>query len=85
MFAKITAHPCPIGILKTADARWKVNKTRIFFGHSYTSPSPSIYTIQQLGLGITKAYSTLIKNATKSIHAPLEHNERGTQDLQSIA
>ena len=47
---------------------WKLNKTKQFFGNSYTSPTPSIYTIQQLGLGITKAFSTHIRNATKSAY-----------------
>ena len=43
MFSKITKHPCPIGILRTADAYWKGNKTRTFYGYSYTSPTPSIH------------------------------------------
>ena len=52
-------------ILRTADAIWKQNKTRIFYGYSYTAPTTSIYTIQQLGLGITKGFSILLRNATK--------------------
>jgi hypothetical protein len=32
---------------------------------SDTAPSPSVYTIQKLGLGITKAFTTHIRNATK--------------------
>jgi hypothetical protein len=55
----------PLGILRTADANWKLNKNRNFFGFSYTAPTPTIYTIQQLGLGITKAYSLHIRNASK--------------------
>jgi hypothetical protein len=70
MLSKITRHPCPIGILKTADAIWKSNQNRHFFGHSYTSPTPTLFTIQQLSLGITKAFATHIKNATKTIQAP---------------
>ncbi len=69
MFTRATTHPCPIGILKTADAMWKTNKPRKFFGYSYTSPTPLISTIQQLGLGITKAFSSHIRNATKAAHA----------------
>ena len=30
-----------------------------------TVPTPSIHTLQQLGLGITKAFSLHIRNATK--------------------
>ena len=66
MCSRSITHPCPIGILRTADTYWKTNKTRHFFGNSYSSPTPSIYTIQQLGLGITKAYSTHIRNATRT-------------------
>jgi hypothetical protein len=61
MFRRATTTPCPTGILRTADANWKLNRTRKFFGHSYTSPSPSIFTIQQLGLGLTKAFSLHIR------------------------
>ena len=50
MLAKSTTSPSPIGILRTADCLWKQNKQRPFFGHSYTAPTPSIFTIQQLGL-----------------------------------
>ncbi len=68
MFHKATNDPCPLGILKTADFIWKQHKERTFFGHSYTAPTPSMYTIQQLGLGITKAYTShywnVIKNST---------------------
>jgi hypothetical protein len=35
-----------------------------------TYRTPSIYTIQQLGLGITKAFSTHIRNATRSYITP---------------
>ena len=66
MFTKSTNFPSPIGILRTADCLWKQNKQRPFFGHSYTAPTPSIFTIQQLGLGITKAFTTHIRNATRT-------------------
>ena len=80
MLAKITSHPCPIGVLKTADSMWKLNKTRKFFGYSYTSPTPSIYTTQQLGLGITKAFATHIRNAVKSLHTPAPNNNEREAD-----
>jgi len=66
MFAKSTNSPSPIGILRTADSLWKQSKQRSFFGHSYTAPTPSIFTIQQIGLGITKAFTTHIRNATRT-------------------
>jgi hypothetical protein len=45
MFTISTTHPFPIGILQTADCTWKSNKPWQFFGYSYSSPTPSIYTI----------------------------------------
>ena len=86
MLSNITRHPCPIGILKTADAMGKTNKTGGFFGFSYTSPTPSIFTTQQLGLGITKAFATHIKNADKrtSLAPVLQTTELETQDSLSV-
>jgi hypothetical protein len=85
MLSRITSHPCPIGILKTADSLWKTNKTRKFYGYSYTSPTPSIYTTQQLGIGITKAFATHIKNATKALHAPAPYNGRESSPITAAA
>ena len=65
MAYKATHSPCPTGILNTADTIWKHNKSRTFFGYSYTAPTPSIHTIQQLGLGITKGFSILLRNAIR--------------------
>ncbi len=72
MFHRATTTPCPIGILHTADATWITKLHGKFFRHSYTSPTPSIYTIQQLGLGITKAFLLHIQNATKQYSSMLE-------------
>ena len=85
MFKRATSHPSPIGILKTADAMWKSNPTRKFFGYSYTSPTPSIYTTQQLGLGITKAFSTHIRNAIKAAHATALQNRHDQSDSFSVS
>ena len=63
MAFKATTTPCPLGILQTADSVWKQNQIRPFYGHSYTSPTPSIHTIQQLGLGITKGLMTILRHA----------------------
>ena len=65
MAYKATHSPCPTGILDTADTIWKNNKSRTFFGYSYTAPTPSVHTIQQLGLGITKGFSVLLRNAIR--------------------
>ena len=82
MFAKATTPPCPLGILKTADAIWKTTKQRPFFGYSHTSPTPSIFTIQKLGLGITKAFALHIRNATRKVTvATNSHNHTRSNDL----
>jgi hypothetical protein len=62
------------------------NKTGGFFGFSYTSPTPTIFTTQQLGLGITKAFATHIKNAEKrsSLAPALQTAELEAQDSLSI-
>jgi hypothetical protein len=71
MHQRATTYPSPTGILNTADAVWKNTKSRNFYGFSYTSPTPQIHTIQQLGLGITKAFTLHIRNSTKR---DLKHN-----------
>lgn len=68
MFSLATSHPCPIGIFKTKDATQKSHKTQNFFGYSYTASTPSIYTIQQLGLSITKPFSNYIQNTTNAVY-----------------
>ena len=57
MFHRATNTPCSLGIQWTADANWKTTKSQTFFSHSYMAPTPSMHTIQQLGLGITKTFS----------------------------
>ena len=57
LYTAATNHPCPSGILRTASAVWSRTSTRKFFGHSYTAPTPVEHTLQQLGLGITKAFA----------------------------
>ena len=65
MYQRATTHPSPTGILQSADAYWKLNPTRKFYGYSHTAPTPQIHTLQQLGLGITKAFTLHIHNATR--------------------
>jgi len=74
MYNRATTHPTPTNILHTADEVWKLNKTRRFFGHSYTAPTPQIHTIQNLGLGITKAFSLHLRNSIKrSTTSPIQY------------
>lgn len=64
MYTRATSYPAPTAILHAADTHWKLNKTRRYYGYSHTSPTPQLHTIQQLGLGITKAFSLHIRNST---------------------
>ena len=58
MYSKATSHPIPLGILHTANAIWsRTADKRRFFGYSYTAPTPMEHTLQQLGLGVTKAFA----------------------------
>jgi len=50
-----------VGILTSADFFWKLSNSptrRTLYGNSYTIPTPSIHTIQQLGLAVSKSYSS---------------------------
>jgi hypothetical protein len=60
MYERATSTPAPCGILNEADNNWKQAQktqptTRRFFGNSYMAPTPSITTIQQIGIGIAHA------------------------------
>ena len=62
MYERATSLPAPSGILLEADHHWKHTQrtqptTQRFFGRSYMAPTPSITTIQQIGIGIAHAYS----------------------------
>ena len=74
MYEQASKPPCTLGILTSADFFWKQSKSptrRTFYGSSYTAPTPSrIYTIQQPGLAVSKSYSSLLTNATRTFHRP---------------
>ena len=67
----LSQHPVARGILLEADNNWKQTQkkqstTRQFFGHSFMALTPSITTIQQIGIDIAHAYSSLILKATQN-------------------
>jgi hypothetical protein len=64
MYHQATKSPSPTALLQTADRFWQQSKTRPFFGHSYTTPTPLIHTIQQMGLGTSKAFAKHLRNST---------------------
>ena len=67
MYHKVTHFPSPKGTLKLADHNWKLTQTRHFYGHSYSAsaPTPTIHTLQQIGLTITKAFTIHIRYARR--------------------
>ncbi len=73
MYNRATTLPAPIGIFIEADQWWKQlqsenqQQKQKFYGLSPLSPTPSITTIQQLGLGIVHAFSTLLINSFKKL------------------
>ena len=62
MYRRITTHPVPLGIVKTATAKGTATQQRAFFGHSYTALTPREYILQKLGLTITKAFALHLRN-----------------------
>ncbi len=65
--------PCSLGICLSAGLRWSQSASptrQTFFGNSYTAPTPSLFTLQLLGLSISKAFSLLLWNATHMFQLP---------------
>ncbi len=69
MYRRATNFPCPLDILTCASVNWQQTKTRRFYGHSYTAPNPTISTVQQIGLSITKAFALHLRNSTRKMNA----------------
>ena len=65
MYKRITTFPSPTGILQLADYNWTIHQPCHFFGHSYSSPIPSISTLQAIGLCISKSFAAHIRYATR--------------------
>ena len=83
MHRRITSAPSPKGILPHADHTWSTQRSRLFFGHSFTAPTPSISTIQLIGLCISKAFAAHVRYATLKFcdHHPPVHT---TGDVDSV-
>ncbi len=73
IYKQASQPPCPCGILASADLRWSQSASptrQIFFGNSYTSPTPGLYTLQIIRISISKAFSSLLCNATHTFQLP---------------
>jgi len=67
MYARVASHPTPQGIVPLASIRWKQHRTRPFFGHSYTAPTPHEFILQKMGLRFTKAFALHIRNSCRKL------------------
>ena len=65
MYSKHLHYPSPKGVLRLADHNWSTSHTHQFYDHSYLAPTPSITTIQKLGLSITKAFALHVRYASR--------------------
>jgi hypothetical protein len=62
MYKRISTFSSPTGILQLANHNWTIHQPHHFFGHSYSSPTtPSISTLQALGLCISKSFAAHIR------------------------
>jgi hypothetical protein len=67
LYKRASQPPCQLGILISIDIRWTQSaspRRRTLFGNSYTAPTPSLHSLQLIGLSKSKAYSSLLCNAT---------------------
>jgi hypothetical protein len=78
MHRRITSAPSPTGIHPHADHTWSTQRSRPFFGHSFTAPTPSISTIQLIGLCLSKSFAAHVRYATLKFcdHHPPVHTTR---------
>jgi hypothetical protein len=65
MYNRIMHFPSPKGILNLAKHNWSNSKSQQFYGYSYSAPTPTIATIQQLGFTISKAFTHHIRYASR--------------------
>ena len=78
MHRRVTSFPSPVGILPHADRVWSTTQPRTFYGHSYTAPTPSLSTLQNLGLCICKSFASHIEYACQKFRdrPPVQNSRR---------
>jgi hypothetical protein len=60
----ITSFPSLVWILPQADCVWSATRPRTFYGHFFTATTPSLLTLQNLGLCICKSFASHSNNNT---------------------
>jgi hypothetical protein len=63
-YTKLLQYPSPKGILLLANHNWSLHPTQHFYEHFYLAPTPSITTVQSLGVSFTKAFAHPIRYAS---------------------
>ena len=71
MYRRLTTSPCPSGVIIQAAIQWKKESATQFYGGSHTAPTPQEYTMQQLGLMLTRAYGMHLQKATQHMGTKL--------------
>jgi hypothetical protein len=54
----ITSFTSPVGFLPHAGRAWSTTRPHTFYGHSFTALTPSLSTVQNLGLCICKSFAS---------------------------
>jgi hypothetical protein len=57
MYTQLLQYPSPKGILLLANHIWLLHPTQHLYGNSYLAPTPSIITVQSLGVSLTEAFT----------------------------
>jgi hypothetical protein len=81
MYKRASTPPCFLGILTYADIQWSNSKSasrRKFFGNSYTAPTPSLHTIQLMGLGPPKPLAHFYAQQPIHFHSPYTQHSTST-------
>ena len=79
MYERTTTHPCPIGIIKQATKNWRSTKPTMFYGGSYSAPTPQEWFLQEFDLLIIEAFSIhLQRSGTRVRLNTYQQNQRST-------
>ena len=87
MYTKVMSASMPVGIVPLATAAWKRNKPKkqLFFGHSYTCPTPHEYAEQQFGLAFSNAAAIHIRDARLGqLTSPLPTEDEDVMDHSTV-
>ena len=72
MYERATSYPTPVGIIPLASSTWKAEKpkSQLFYGHSYTAPTPKEWLLRKLGLVISNSIAIHIRDAKQGTLVP---------------